>query len=295
MQNTTQNNKLAIGTVQFGLNYGINNNTGILDDHNLQELLISANLNGINTLDTAYNYGKSEERLGKLLQNISKKFNIISKAPQNSDSQNINTYFNESIARLQVNSLYGYMLHNFDDYNNDKNIVSVLNSFKEKELVKKIGFSLYYPEQLEQLFNENIQFDILQIPYNIADRRFEPYFTELKDRIIEVHTRSVFLQGLFFMEENVLPDKLKAFIPFIKKLNIISKKIDKNIEDILLNFVLQKIQIDKVVLGVDNTPQLNKNTKAAENKLSHEELELIELELSELKIPSELLIPSNWR
>jgi len=295
MQNTTQNNKLAIGTVQFGLNYGINNNTGILDDHNLQELLVSANLNGINTLDTAYNYGKSEERLGKLLQNISKKFNIISKAPQNSDSQNINTYFNESIARLQVNSLYGYMLHNFDDYNNDKNIVSVLNSFKEKELVKKIGFSLYYPEQLEQLFNENIQFDILQIPYNIADRRFEPYFTELKDRIIEVHTRSVFLQGLFFMEENVLPDKLKAFIPFIKKLNIISKKIDKNIEDILLNFVLQKIQIDKVVLGVDNTPQLNKNTKAAENKLSHEELELIELELSELKIPSELLIPSNWR
>jgi len=295
MQNTTQNNKLAIGTVQFGLNYGINNSTGILDDHNLQELLISANLNGINTLDTAYNYGKSEERLGKLLQNISKKFNIISKAPQNSDSQNINTYFNESIARLQVNSLYGYMLHNFDDYNNDKNIVSVLNSFKEKELVKKIGFSLYYPEQLEQLFNENIQFDILQIPYNIADRRFEPYFTELKDRIIEVHTRSVFLQGLFFMEENVLPDKLKAFIPFIKKLNIISKKIDKNIEDILLNFVLQKIQIDKVVLGVDNTPQLNKNTKAAENKLSHEELELIELELSELKIPSELLIPSNWR
>lgn len=287
--------KLALGTVQFGIDYGINNNTGMLDDLNLQELLVSANLNGINTLDTAYNYGKSEERLGRLLQNIPEKFNIISKAPQNSDSKNINTYFNKSIARLHVNNLYGYMLHNFDDYNNDKNIVSVLNSFKEKELVKKIGFSLYYPEQLEQLLSDNIQFDILQIPYNIADRRFESYFTELKDRDIEVHTRSVFLQGLFFMEENVLPDKLKVFIPLIKKLNVISQKNNKNIEDILLNFVIQKKHIDKVVLGVDNTIQLNKNIKASVNKLSRKELTLIDLELSEIKIPSELIIPSNWK
>lgn len=289
------NSKIAVGTVQFGLNYGINNNTGILDDQNLKELLVSANLNGIDTLDTAYNYGKSEERLGKLLQTIPEKFNIISKAPQNTDSKNIYAYFNESITRLHVNSLYGYMLHNFDDYRNDRNIVLALNSFKEKELVKKIGFSLYYPKQLEQLFNENIEFDLLQIPYNIADRRFEPYFTELKNRDIEVHTRSVFLQGLFFMENTNLPAKLTPFSPLIKKLNIVSKRISESIEEILLNFVLQKKTIDKVVLGVDNTIQLNKNIKASENKLTQEELKLIELELIDIKIPPELLIPSNWK
>lgn len=294
ISNKILNTKLAIGTAQFGLIYGINNQSGVIDDVSLFKLLNYAKMKAIDTLDTAYNYGNSEKRIGQYLSNTNSEFKIISKAPKNSNNKNLITYFNESLARLGVNRLYGYMLHNFDDYRIDKNILLVLKSLKERELVKKIGFSLYYPEQLEQLFKENIQFDLLQIPYNIADRRFEPYFSKLKNMDIEVYTRSVFLQGLFFMGINNLPDKLKEFIPLIKKINNISKTIDKDIEEILLNFVLENKYIDKVVLGVDNIVQLNKNIKASENKLSHEELELVESELNEIKISQELLIPSNW-
>lgn len=287
--------KIVLGTVQFGLTYGINNKTGIPNPNEFNELLKFANHEGIDTLDTAYNYGISEQRIGKFLRTNKIEFRIISKAPSKSNSENINKYFNQSLNRLCTGQMYGYLLHDFNDYINDKKILISLSTLKEKGKVGKIGFSLYHPEQLEKLLNDNIEFDLIQLPYNLADRRFETYFPELREREIEVHTRSVFLQGLFFMNPDELPTKLKPFKELLQKLKELSKKNNRNIENITLNFALQNEFINNVVLGIDNIKQLTMNLNEVNHKLNDEEIRLIDLEMKKIKIPQELLIPSNWK
>lgn len=287
-------NKLALGTVQFGLNYGINNKSGVIDDYSLTELLNYGFQKGIDTLDTAYNYGNSEERIGEYLSNCNKDFKLISKAPKGSNSQNIKKYFQESLGKLNSDSIYGYLLHDFNDYLNDNEIINSLMNLKESGLVNNIGFSLYYPEQLDIIFSNDIQFDLIQLPYNLADRRFEKYFDSLKNRNVEIHIRSVFLQGLFFMKLEGLPENLKPFKNFLDALNKVSKETNRKIENVALNFAAQNKYIDKVVIGIDNKEQLRKNLDQINNRIETETLLQIKEELNKIDIPKELLIPSNW-
>jgi len=171
----SKTSKLALGTVQFGLNYGINNKAGVLDDSDLLNLLKFAKFNKIYTLDTAHSYGDSEKRLGNLLHSIISDFNLVSKAPKGTNSENIKRFLIESLKRLKVNSIYGFLFHDFNDYLNDKNTFQSLLQLKKDQLVNKVGFSVYYPRQIEILLSDDIKFDLIQLPYNLADRRFEKY------------------------------------------------------------------------------------------------------------------------
>lgn len=288
------NCKIALGTVQFGLNYGINNKSGVIDDKSLTDLLNYAFEKGVDTLDTAYNYGNSEERIGKYLSGLNKDFKIVSKAPKGSDSKNIKKYFQESLDKLNSNSLYGYILHDFEDYLNDKEIINALKDLKQKRFINKIGFSIYHPEHLDILFHDKINFELIQFPYNLADRRFEKYFEQLKSKNVEIHIRSVFLQGLFFMTSDELPEKLKPFSKFLDIFNELSKKLNRKIENIAINFVAQNQNVDKIVIGIDNQVQLKSNLEEINNKIDLETLIYIQNELNRIYIPQELLIPSNW-
>lgn len=287
--------KLALGTVQFGLNYGINNKTGIIDNDSFSELLNFGFERGVDTLDTAFNYGNSEERIGKYLSGSNNDFKIISKAPKGSNSQNIKKFFQESIDKLNVDSIYGYMLHDFEDYLNDKQIINSLTYLKEHGFVEKIGFSLYHPEQLDILLKNGIRFELIQVPYNLADLRFENYFEHLKNINVEIHIRSVFLQGLFFMKFDELPEKLKPFKAFLEKLDGISKDSKRTTENIALNFAVQNENIDRVVIGVDNKEQLQKNLNEINYGIESETLLELRKELNKINISQELLMPSNWK
>lgn len=288
-------NKLALGTAQLGLNYGINNKSGVIAEESLSELLNYAFNKGIDTLDTAYNYGNSEERIGKYLSVNNCNFKVITKAPRGSDTINVKKYFQETLDKLKKKSVYGYMLHDFNDYLNDKKIINSLTDLKNSGLINKIGFSLYYPEQLDILFNDKRNFELIQVPYNLVDRRFEKYFEQLKNRNVEIHVRSVLLQGLFFMKPEELPEKLKPFNNFLDKLNQISQYTNRTIENIALNFVAQNQNVDKIVVGVDNQKQLIDNLSEINNMIDAEKLLHIKDELAELNLPTELLIPSNWK
>lgn len=288
------NSKIALGTVQFGLKYGINNKSGVVEDEELYELLNCAYLIGVDTLDTAYNYGNSEKKIGNFISSFNRKFKIISKAPKGSNSITIKKYFQESLDNLNSDSLFGYMIHDFNDYLNDKKIFNSLSELRKSGLVKKIGFSIYYPEQLEILFTDEVNFDLIQLPYSLADRRFEKYFKLLKNRNVEIHIRSIFLQGLFFMKPEELPEKLKPFTEFNMKIDKISTESNRTIENIAINFVSQNNNIDKIVIGVDNKDQLQNNLKEINNRIETKALLNIKEELTEINIPKELLIPSNW-
>jgi len=293
-ENQPHSKKLVLGTVQFGLNYGINNTSGIINDNSLSELLSYGFEKGIDTIDTAYNYGSSEERIGKYLSKYRRDFKLISKAPKGTNSHNIKEYFQESLGKLNSDSIYGYMLHDFDDYLNDKKNFNSLMDLRQSGVVKKIGFSLYYPEQLDVIFSDDLKFDLLQLPYNIADRRFENYFEKLKSKNVEIHIRSVFLQGLFFMTSDKLPNKLKPFSNFLDNLIELSKEMSITIDNIALNFVVHNRNIDKVVIGVDNKVQLKNNLNQIKNWIEPEKLLQIKEELNKIDIPQKLLIPSNW-
>ncbi|MFA5405624.1 MAG: aldo/keto reductase, partial [Ignavibacteria bacterium] len=182
-------------------------------------------------------------------------FNVITKLPV-CDVNKVENIVNSSLNRLNTDSVYGYLIHNVKAVKKNNDVFYELQKIKEKGLIKKIGFSLYNTSELETLFANKIDFNIIQVPYNLFDQRFESYFKLLKEKNIELHIRSVFLQGLFFIK----PEKLDSeFLPVkekIKLLNDVSMKSGIPIQVLCLSFVLRNSFVDKVVIGIDGNEHL---------------------------------------
>lgn len=255
-------NKLALGTVQFGLDYGISNTQGQVKSKEVGEILTLAKEKKIHILDTARAYGNSEEVLGKYIEKENT-FNIISKL--SAGVKNVSEEINQSLKNLKQNKLYAYLFHDFSDFEKKPLLWNNLKQEKENRKIKKIGFSLYYPKQIEILWQKNIQFDILQVPYNLFDRRFEPYFEKLKNQNVEIHVRSIFLQGLFFMQPEKLSKHFESVKYKINRLQQLAKENQLTLASLPLFFVIQNPNIDKAVLGVSNLNDLQENLKILEN------------------------------
>jgi len=287
--------KLAIGTAQFGTKYGIANKRGQIPKQEVFKILDYAYQFGVNTLDTAYIYGESEEIIGEFIYKSGKDFYVVSKLPDinGKESSEINGHIIESLERLKTSKLYGYLIHKFDNYIQNGGIWEILMNLKKQGIVEKIGFSLYHPQELDILFDRKIKFDLIQLPYNIFDRRFERYFILLKDQNVEIHIRSIFLQGLFFLSPDDLPPKLKKAEKYLTQLQRLSKKYNLPINAICMNFVLTNPYIDKVLIGVDSLKQLEENIRAIDyyNKVENLKEMLSRLELNN----EEILLPCRWK
>jgi aryl-alcohol dehydrogenase-like predicted oxidoreductase len=144
----------------------------------------------------------------------------------------------DSLSKLKIKSIYGYLVHKFEDFLRNYTLWDVLESLKERKIIKKIGFSIYKTNELEMIFNRNISFDILQIPYSIFDRRFENFFPILKEKSIKIYVRSVFLQGLAFLKLDDLHDSLPKAKDYIKTLQNLSMEKEIPINALCLNFAL---------------------------------------------------------
>lgn len=283
-------NKLVLGTVQFGVNYGINNSTGQVPLSEVIEILKIASKAGVKTLDTSSGYGKSEQVLGMAMQESGTSFQLVSKYP--TSTKGIYETFLESLNKLGINSIYGYMVHHFDFYQKHPDIYDVIMELKQQGRIQRIGFSLYTIDQLQTLLDNNVPIDILQFPYNMLDRQFEPYMPLLKDKGVEIHTRSVFLQGLFFKDLDSLPEKLKPLYGELKDLHDYSDKRGIPMEQLALSFVYGNPLVDGVLIGVDNHNQLESNLLAASHPLSEADYEYIRSVDVKNK---ELLNPVNWK
>lgn len=285
-------NKIVLGTAQFGLDYGINNKRGKIPYSEIVEIIEFAYKNGIDTLDTAYGYGESEEILGKIISNNSLKFNIISKLPNIENEKDVEGIFYETLERLKQKKIYGYLFHSFETFKSHPYIYDIFQKLKHSKKIEKIGFSLYYPSEINSLYDNKIDFDIIQLPYSIFDQRFEPYFSELKNRGIEIHVRSVFLQGLIFKE----PEELDIYLSEVgDKILILKKMVERykiSTLSICLNFVLLNKYIDKVVLGIDSINNLKENLSSINDTNC---VESLYKELKSLEIKNEnILLPFKW-
>ena len=204
--------KLALGTVQFGLPYGIANQAGQASRSEAKLMLQLASASGIDTLDTAIAYGSSETCLGEAgVQG----FKVVTKLPVVPDdcgdvSAWIQQQVNLSLLRLGVTAVYGLLLHRPDQLlgANGAKIYQALQALKDKGQVQKVGISIYAPSELEALI-PRFPFDLVQAPFNLVDRRFYStgWMQRLKDNDVEVHTRSAFLQGLLLMNQSDIPSK----------------------------------------------------------------------------------------
>jgi aryl-alcohol dehydrogenase-like predicted oxidoreductase len=253
--------KIAIGTVQFGLNYGIANINGQTSQFEAKKIINTALKYGIDTLDTAAAYGESEKVLGKIsIQG----FDIITKIPPipsidiNGTDWVINN-IKQSQDRLQVQNIYGILLHNSADMlgPQGKNIAKGLNIAKSEGLTKKIGYSIYDPEILSDLF-KILPADIVQAPLNVLDQRLinSGWLNFLSKNGVEVHVRSIFLQGLLLMP----PERRPAFFDRWKEL---FKEWDQlatisTIERIkcCFGFIKKNTEISRVIVGVETENNL---------------------------------------
>lgn len=273
--------KLVLGTVQFGLQYGVNS-AGRPSEDAVKGILSAAAKGGIDTLDTSSAYGNSEEILGECTT-PEEGFKIVSKFPKGETS--VGEMFNSSLKRLKVDKLYGYLLHHFEVYKNNPKVWDEFVALKESAKVKKIGFSLYNPEELQFILDKKSPFDLIQVPFNIFDKKFLPLMKEVHETGVEIHVRSTFLQGLFFKDRETLPEKLKPMKKYLLQLDEFSKQSGLSISEIALNYNLQNPYIDGVLIGVDNVEQLKTNLASVKDTPVD-----IEIEVKE----QELLNPVNW-
>ncbi|MFL2597109.1 MAG: aldo/keto reductase [Flavobacteriaceae bacterium] len=281
--------KLALGTVQWGLNYGITNTSGIPSDEELNAIFSIAEKKNIDLFDTAIQYGNAEKRLGKFLMKENK---IITKVGYFKKGNNLNAQIANSFKNLKRKNIYGCLFHNSNELIENKNLWEDLKKYKLNGKIKKIGYSLYEPSTLLKLLEAKLIPDIVQIPYNILDRKFEPYFGLLKDNNIEIHIRSVFLQGLFFKSVDELNSKFKDLISPFNELKEIQAKAKLEILSLALSFVIQNRSIDYVILGVEKAKQLKQIITASKKKLP----EKIIKQIKSIKLENQAILnPVNWK
>ncbi|PKV62711.1 aldo/keto reductase [Pontibacter ramchanderi] len=291
MTSQTYTNRLILGTAQFGLPYGISNQRGQIPEAEIATILTEAAKAGIDTLDTAAAYGSSEQCLGNVLHNLPAPYRIISKYPPNSPDKSIAQACRESLKRLRVEKLYGYLLHSYASYSSKPALLDELQELKASGLTERVGLSLYHPAEAEALLKQEAQIDILQFPYNIFDRRFEELLPELQNRGIETHVRSVYLQGLFFMQPDRLPLYLQGVTPKLEQLQLLANSYQLPIGAVCLAFALANPYISQVVIGVESLQTLQENIRYSSTELPP----AIYTALQELKEENEnIILPYKW-
>lgn len=286
-------NKLILGTAQFGLDYGINNTIGRLDQGQINEILRTAYVSGIRTLDTAEAYGHAHHIIGNFHdEHPDKIFKIITKLPHDLDDH-IERKISNYLAELKVNSLEGLMFHSFKTYKKHKVNEGLFLKLKRKYEIKLIGVSIYTNDEMEEVVEDD-NIDLIQLPFNLFDNlNFRKEILELaKKKSKIIHARSTFLQGLFFKkpeDQNKIVQNVKSELI---KINQISLQNNISISDLALSYVINQPSIDNILIGIDSKKHLMENIKSAEIRLNQEVVE----EINKIQIKNtDLLNPSLWK
>ncbi|MHC8597177.1 aldo/keto reductase [Arenicellales bacterium IMCC55707] len=267
MNNTS---RLVLGSAQFGLDYGVANSDGQISENLVGTVLDSAKKSGIYFLDTASAYGSSEEILGS---HGARDFSVITKLdaiPKDAPSLSDWMYWEvrESLKKLRIPSLYGLLIHRcqdlFDfDYHE---IVHALHEMRSRGLTQKVGVSVYWPHELEELIKLE-DFDLVQLPLNPVNQQFScsGWLQRLQELGIEVHARSIFLQGLLLMSRNQIPSQFERWSAVWNDWNTFCREQDITNLDACLNYAFSFSSVNKVIVGIDSLTQLQAIVDSSKN------------------------------
>lgn len=284
--------KLALGTAQMGMSYGVANSSGQVPIKDACAILNHARLCGLDTIDTAIAYGDSEVVLGQLGVT---KWKIVTKLPAVPDncfeiSQWVFDQIELSLNRLGTSCLHAVLLHRpsqlLEDFGQD--LYKALQELKLRGITSKIGISVYGKAELEGLFHE-FPFDIIQAPFNILDRWLveSDWAKQLHNLGIEVHTRSTFLQGLLLIPPNQRPSKFDRWSDIWREWDRWLAYTGLSPLEACLRYVYNFSEINRIIVGVDTLAQLDQIIEATRGHIEC---------LPDFNILSDtrLINPSTW-
>jgi aryl-alcohol dehydrogenase-like predicted oxidoreductase len=256
---------LGLGTVQFGLEYGITNAAGKVPLDEVRRILARAEAEGVSTLDTAAAYGDSEKVVGCLVDKDSQ-FAIVTKtvpvrrsAIGDEELASIDAGFRQSLSHLQRNAVDTLLVHHADDLlvPGGERVYELLRGWREQGLVRRIGFSAYDRGQVEAVL-ARFPLEVVQLPVSVFDQRLvrDGTLAELQGRGIKVHARSVLLQGLLADEVPKLPPPLATFAPAMRSYREYLRHAEVSPMEAALGFVRGLPGVEVVLVGVVSERQL---------------------------------------
>lgn len=290
--------KLGIGTAQFGMDYGISNQAGQSTPEEIANILALAANRGVRLIDTAPTYGNSEVMLGAALP-ANRNFDVVTKTPVYSGREiglaectELQDTFARTLTRLGVPSVYGLLVHHAEDLlvASGARLFDEMTALKSQRQVSKIGASVYTADQIEQLC-QRYPIDMIQVPVSIFDQRLIAggQLGKLRRAGIEIHVRSVFLQGLVLMPPNAAPAFFDPIRPRLLEFHAAAKVCDTTPMQLALNFIQQLAGIDGIIIGVCSANELSQILDILDDEPSRD------LDYTRFAINDERMInPTYW-
>jgi aryl-alcohol dehydrogenase-like predicted oxidoreductase len=294
--------KLSLGTANFGLTYGIANNK-MLSEKEAFAILEKALEVGVCRVDTARGYGDAEKVLGRFFKTHGKTFDVVTKLPDGEyrSAEDVKVQVNTSLEHLGIERIDTLLLHSFKTFERYREVLlPVLEQYALEGLIRRYGLSVYHPYEIETAIETarqaGFRIGAAQFPLNLFDQRFLKggYLERLRASGITLYGRSVFLQGLFFMDGASLGGHLQQATPKIKHLRSLARAYDTSVETLALLFT-GSAGVDYVVLGVDNAAQLERNAAIMANG-AIEALPKLKDGFDMLEISDEeIILPYRWK
>lgn len=283
-------NQVVLGTVQFGLDYGVSNIDGKTHKKEVNRILSRGYELGVRELDTAPSYGDAES---VIVEEMTDNYKINTKLlPCSGNTKEIVLKTLDASFDMFGSNFNSVAVHKVEDLL-ESELVKVIESLRESDRFEKIGVSIYNLEDLD-LIKKVFKPDFIQLPFNIYDQRFKDssslkYF---KSYGCEIHVRSVFLQGLLLMDVCDIPRELDAIVPIHKKLIAHSGNHNISIYKMCLSWVMNQDWVDKIVVGVNDVLQLEFLIKTINEVISEKRSGF---DCSKFKVNDPLIVnPANW-
>jgi aryl-alcohol dehydrogenase-like predicted oxidoreductase len=293
--------QLMLGTVQFGLPYGVANVSGQPSFEDVCAILQCAHEGGVNCLDTAPIYGESEEVLGRALHElklgdamcvVSKTLRLVEENASAAEIERMaESEVLRSLERLQLEALPVCLIHVQENFR----YVEALQRLKEKGLIRHVGCSVTKPSAAHEIIRSGLC-EAVQLPTSILDRRFSHsgIFEEARERGVAIFVRSAYLQGLILMEPDGVPDDLRAVVPALQELRALAAELNLGMEELALRYVLGLRGLSCVVVGVESTAQMRRNLEVFEsgalNATVQQHMEALDFDLPDL-----IFEPWRWQ
>jgi aryl-alcohol dehydrogenase-like predicted oxidoreductase len=263
--------RIALGTAQFGSDYGVCNSGGKVDYHEIRAILSFAYRSGITKIDTASGYGDAEQVLGQNLG--SQTWKIMSKLPSVGSLKEeglvgdfLKRKLTESLSDLNRNKINTLLVHGAGDLLSSygDQVYEFLRQSKENGLVCNIGVSVYDASQIDRILNL-YEIDVVQIPLSIVDQRLviNGYLDKLKDLGIQIYARSVFLQGILVQDINKLPAFFMPMAGNIRSLHKFALSMNMSRLELCTAYALGVSQLEGIIVGVNSKSQLEEIVKAS--------------------------------
>jgi aryl-alcohol dehydrogenase-like predicted oxidoreductase len=297
----TSLSRLTVGTVQFGLPYGIANSSGQPSYKEARDILATAHKGGVNCLDTAVAYGTSEEVIGRALTELDMKddFVVVTKVPPLPEGvksvAEVDSFVEESVLnslqRLRLDSVPVCMFHRENDYRYWESLWKL----HQRGLVSFIGASTETPDRALDIISGG-DAGAVQIPSNLLDRRFsgKRVFQAAREQGVTLFVRSIYLQGALLLPLELLTGSLASFEPVLLKLRELAHQSGLAMEELSMRYMLGIEGVSSLVIGVESVAQMRHNVELAGKGALPPDLKARVDELVP-QLPERLLNPARWR